>query len=280
MITRRQFILGSAVAICGGVFFDMRFLEPTWLEVDHQTINLPGFHLPKPIRILHLSDIHESDRISLSYIRKAFLKGLSYKPDLICLTGDFISLHIEEPDAYLATLKLLSEQAPCYACLGNHDGGRWVKSHGGYEDLAAITELLNAAHITLLHNKAKTISMHGELIRLVGLGDYWAGNANPAKAFEGIPVGSPVPCILLCHNPDTKEILDDAPWDLMLCGHTHGGQLDLPLIGTPFAPVRDQRYVAGLNPWENHLIYTTRGIGNLFGMRLNCHPEIAILDIL
>lgn len=84
---------------------------------------------------------------------------------------------------------------------------------------------------------------------------------------------------MLCHNPDAKDKLRASAWDLMLCGHTHGGQLRLPGIGRPFAPVRDVRYVEGLRPWEGRLIHITRGIGNLHGLRFNCRPEINLLNL-
>ncbi|MDR1191385.1 MAG: hypothetical protein LBK60_06960 [Verrucomicrobiales bacterium] len=65
----------------------------------------------------------------------------------------------------------------------------------------------------------------------------------------------------------------------MVCGHTHGGQTRLPFIGTPFAPVKDQRYVAGLNEWHGRRIYTSRGVGNLHGVRFNCRPEVTLLEL-
>lgn len=65
----------------------------------------------------------------------------------------------------------------------------------------------------------------------------------------------------------------------MLCGHTHGGQLRIPLVGEPFAPIEDKRYVAGLNTFGERQIYTTRGVGSLYGLRLNCRPEVTILEL-
>ena len=77
-------------------------------------------------------------------------------------------------------------------------------------------------------------------------------------------------------GPDSKEHLRKYPWDLMLCGHTHGGQCDL-VFGTPFAPVRNKRYVRGLHPWNDRWIHTTKGVGNLHGLRFNCRPEVSLL---
>jgi predicted MPP superfamily phosphohydrolase len=65
----------------------------------------------------------------------------------------------------------------------------------------------------------------------------------------------------------------------MLCGHTHGGQVVVPLLGAPIVPVRDRRYVAGLNQWRERWIYTTRGVGSLYGIRFGCRPEVSILSV-
>jgi predicted MPP superfamily phosphohydrolase len=66
---------------------------------------------------------------------------------------------------------------------------------------------------------------------------------------------------------------------LLLCGHTHGGQIRLPFVGTPFAPVRDKRFVEGLHQWDGRWMYITRGVGNLHGVRFNCPPEVSLLTL-
>ena len=85
--------------------------------------------------------------------------------------------------------------------------------------------------------------------------------------------------IMLSHNPDAKTALRDVPWDLMLCGHTHGGQITLPLLGSPLAPIADKRFSEGLHTWDKRWIYVTRGVGSLLGMRFNCPPEVSILEL-
>ena len=128
----------------------------------------------------------------------------------------------------------------------------------------------------LLHNENCEFQSKGRTFHLVGLGDLWAGELDPVRAF---PAPSPNRVILLSHNPDTKDLLEDYQWDLMLSGHTHGGQLYLPGLGAPFAPVRDRRYLAGLKPWKNRLIQVTTGVGNLYGLRFNCRPEVSLLQL-
>jgi len=85
--------------------------------------------------------------------------------------------------------------------------------------------------------------------------------------------------IVLAHNPDSKDYLGDFDWQLMLCGHTHGGQIAVPLLGAPHAPIKDKRFIEGLNPWRDRFIYTTRGVGSLYGTRLYCRPEVSIIDL-
>jgi predicted MPP superfamily phosphohydrolase len=86
--------------------------------------------------------------------------------------------------------------------------------------------------------------------------------------------------VLLSHNPDVKEEVAPRHWQLMLSGHTHGGQLRVPWLGaTPFAPVRDKRFVAGLHRWNDRWIHVTKGVGNVYGMRINCPPEISFLTL-
>ena len=91
--------------------------------------------------------------------------------------------------------------------------------------------------------------------------------------------GDEVPTLLLAHNPDTKDVAWPFAWDAMLSGHTHGGQVVLPWIGPPFVPVEDRRFIAGLHSWRDRWIYTTRGVGNILGVRVNCRPEVTLLEV-
>ncbi len=112
---------------------------------------------------------------------------------------------------------------------------------------------------------------------LIGLGDLWANDFQPRRLLD--PKLDELPRVLMSHNPDTKDQIEKADWDLMLSGHTHGGQLTLPWGSTPFAPVRDKRYVRGLHKWKNHWLHITKGVGSLRNMRLNCFPEISVVEL-
>lgn len=254
-----------------------RFVEPHRLECTEKPVRLAS-PLSQPVRVLHLSDLHWSGVVSLGFLERAFELGKQLAPDVICLTGDFVTGREMNVKEYVPVLKKLSAFRPTFASLGNHDGGSWAAHAGGYATVSALTEVLNAADITVLHNRAERVIVGSAELLLIGVGDLWAGEVNPQLAFQGISLEDPRPKVLLCHNPDAKEMLADSPWDLMLSGHTHGGQLIVPLLGAaPFAPVRDHRYVYGLCAWGSRQIHITRGVGNLHGLRINCRPEVSLL---
>lgn len=255
-----------------------RFCEARWLEVTHHGVPLRPTGR-EPIRILHLSDLHASACVPLKFISEAVRLGLAEKPDLICLTGDFITKHFAGWDAYAAVLKPLAAAAPAFACLGNHDGGVYSSraEHFHPPNHADIRRLLEESGARCLLNESVEVLVHGRRLRLVGVGDLWSRELRATEAFTMVPPDAAT--VLLMHNPDGKDAVADFHWDLALCGHTHGGQLRLPGLGTPFAPVRDHRYVAGLNRWRDRWIFTTRGVGNLHGLRFNCRPEVSLLTL-
>ena len=137
--------------------------------------------------------------------------------------------------------------------------------------------VLRDSGVTLLHNAGRAITTAHASLNIVGLGDLWAREVRAKTAFANLVADRPT--LLLAHNPDTKDAVDLHSWDLMLSGHTHGGQVLIPLVGEHYAPVEDKRYVAGLKPWGNRQIYVTRGVGSLRGVRFNCRPEVTILDL-
>jgi len=257
----------------------VRLIEPRRLEIGCHEIGLGKGSDRPPLRILHLSDFHASPVVSLAFIAKAIDLGLQLQPDLICLTGDFITRKFDEFAAYTRVLSPLAKAAPAFACLGNHDGGLWVRKRRGYEDTKRVRQLLADCGVELLHNRATDLRIKDWNLHLVGLGDLWAKELQPEKALAETPADRNAVVIALSHNPDSKERLEPYAWDLLLCGHTHGGQLWLPFFGTPFAPVRDKRFVEGLHRWEERWIHVTRGVGNLHGVRLNCPPEVSLLTL-
>ena len=283
-LTRRQFLgatLGVGAIGAAGLSY-MRWIEPDWFEVTRTAVKTRSDAKLETVRVLHLSDLHASDVVPLSMITRALAMGLAEHPDLVLITGDFWTDRYRDFAEYVEVLRVLSSAVPTYAVVGNHDGGRWAARTTGWPTLDPIDRLLSDASIPLLFNESTTLVVRGRRIELVGVGDLWAGDCHTPQAFAGLPSRTAADGTLrlvMNHNPDAKDEFRGQDWDLMLCGHTHGGQLKPPWFGTPFAPVHDRRYVAGLNEWEGFQIFTTRGVGNLHGVRLNCRPEVSVLEV-
>ena len=255
----------------------MRLWESGWLEVNRH--HAPIMKAARPFRLLHLSDLHASKTVSLGYLRRALSVGLELKPDLICLTGDFITWKYRAYDDYSDVLRALSKTAPTYACLGNHDGGSWASGTMkiGAAHSLPVQRMLKKAGIHLLHNEHTLVDLAEQKINVVGVGDLWNRECCPDQAFAGLE--KQYPTILLSHNPDTKTELATYPWQLMLSGHTHGGQVYLPGLGAPLAPVKDKKHVRGLHRLGDRWLHISKGVGNLNGLRFNCRPEVSLLEI-
>lgn len=286
--SRRFFLkatLGSATAgLVTGWY--TKFFEPGHFEITTKDIaHCFRGGIQSGLRILHLSDFHSSSEVPLKMIEKAVDLALDMAApcDVAFLTGDFITWHIDQPEDYQKILRKISSSMPAYACLGNHDGGQWAGQHGGYPTTEPIKEFLQSCDIPVLFNESRKIKIRHQPVQLIGLGDLWAKDQKPESVMPAIsPDGNTpfdLPVIVLSHNPDMKIAMHEYDWDLMLSGHTHGGQLVIPFINyRPFIPVYDTSHPEGLAKWHSRRwIHISRGIGNRHGLRFNCRPEISIL---
>jgi len=275
---RRGIICFAAISLSlSALFFYMTRIEPYWLKVDVQTIPLPQWKSNRPLTILHLSDFHVSiSANTLDRVADAITRGLAWHPDLICITGDFVTGNGQDGAAYTRQLIRLGAAAPTFAGFGNHDGGPWTKFCGGHTDHTLISRWLTQAGIVPLLNASREITLHGQKVRIIGLGDAWNQELRPQGLFQP---GSDALSLVLIHNPDVKHCLPPYGWDLMLAGHLHGGQMYIPGIGYPFAPAKDKNFILGLHRWQDRYIYISSGVGNLHGMRLNSRPQIGIIKI-
>jgi len=294
-LTRRRFVaallgLGALGGGALGGLYALR-IEPHWIEVTRPTLPIAG--LPGALdglTIAQLSDLHAglAERES---IRLLVERVNALAPDLIVLTGDYL----KDPrrDAALLTEDLAALSAPygVYAVLGNHDVWKGAERAAGD---------LRRGGITVLRDEATCVEVAGECLWLVGIEDgafsgwstrslhiedltpRWAERVALLEALlAGLPPGDPR--ILLVHNPDFAEGLDPeaARLDLTLSGHTHGGQVRLPLVGAPVLPsVMGQKYVGGWAEGPAGPVYVNRGIGsNILNVRLNARPEITLLTL-
>lgn len=275
-MTRRKLLSLLPVASCAPAY--AFGVEPNWLERTFHRVKLPCKNLTSGALVLHLSDLHASSSVPFALIEKSVELGLEAKPDVICLTGDFVTDASEFDEVeYARILRRLSSAAPIFASLGNHDGGAWSDWAGGFKDTSVVRALLSAGNVPLLHNSSEVVRVRDQSIRFAGVADLWSDDVDGDLAFANVSADDPA--ILLAHNPDTKDVLADKPWDLMLSGHTHGGQVVLPMLGERFVPIRDKRFIAGLKQWNGRQVYVTRGVGSIRGVRVNCRPEVTLLDL-
>lgn len=265
--------------LAGGTVGYGRKIESRWLDVTEKSVPLPARVAPaRPIRIAHLSDLHACDWSPTAYLQHAAELALGLKPDIVCLTGDYLTCGEWTNDSGLIyVLQTLSEQVPTYATLGNHDGGPYTQFYRGEASYDRIANIMGVSRVTWLQNRTIDIRIGGHPVRLTGLGDLWNDACRPEEAFTNLPAPPETIRIALSHNPDSKEVLLPYPWHLMLSGHTHGGQCGIPGIAQALAPVHDKKYIAGLYPYQNRQLHITRGVGNLHGIRLLCRPEVSLL---
>jgi predicted MPP superfamily phosphohydrolase len=281
---RRSFLkkLAMTFATIISSFFYLRF-EANWLEVTRKKILLPKLKNKTPLKLLHLSDLHFSKSVSLDDIDFSLREGFTLSPDLCVITGDFITnkMSDHELDELSKLLRKYTSKIPTFASLGNHDGGEWASNKGGFSSTLKVENMLKKGGVKLLHNKNESIYIKGQPLSISGVGDLWSKTCLPHECLsKNKRPAQKNPKVLLCHNPDAKELLEPYDWDLLLCGHTHGGQLKIPFLNlTPFAPVRDHAIVEGLHSWKGRQIHVTRGVGNLWGVRLNCRPEVSLLEL-
>src|SRR5260370_896961 len=195
-------------------------------------------------------------------------------PDLIVLLGDYMSpnswhSHRVEPEVTAAAMKNLHAPLGVYAILGNHDW--WYNG-------AKVRRAFEQAGIPVLDDEVTEIKWHGQSVWLAGLADSWTRPQHVGETIAKAPPGSTV--IALTHNPDVFPRLPQSV-PLLLAAHTHGGQVNLPLIGTPIVPSRfGPKYTAG-HVFENgHHMFVTTGIGtSIVPIRFRVTPEIVILTI-
>jgi predicted MPP superfamily phosphohydrolase len=169
-------------------------------------------------------------------------------------------------------LKGLRARAGVYAVLGNHDY---------YVGASLVTGALKRAGCSVMIDALDRIELRGAQLWLAGTDDLYYGTTDPKKLLRGIP--DKAPRIVLAHNPDFIEefAAKDQHVDLMISGHTHGGQIRFPMAGAPHvSSAYGQQYVIGLNRKDAMQIYTSRGIGTVFlPTRVDCPPEIVMFTL-
>ncbi|CCQ91196.1 Metallophosphoesterase [Nitrospina gracilis 3/211] len=290
-IPRRSFLKGMlGVFAVSGAGVGHGYASTWKSNIRLERVEVTIRNLPPAFRgftIGLLSDLHSSPIVSKDHLQSAAELLMTARPDMIALTGDFIGhtfrfpgepYHEFEP-RYVANIvdAFSGLKAPhgIYGVLGNHDF--WS---GPEAVLTLEKEFAQGFGVKWLRNRNVKVERGSEAIVLAGVDDYWQDSCSPGDALKGSPEDAVR--ILLSHNPEVNEILYD--WqriDLILSGHTHGGQIKLPFIGAPFqAGVRKRKYMEGLARDGHRQTYVTRGVGHLVvPIRLLCPPEVTLITL-
>lgn len=249
-----------------------RLLEPGWFDVTRVPVEVPGLAAVfDGYRIAQISDIHlDNDWMTRERLAAVVRAVNGQAPDLVAITGDFITGGPLDPLLPILREELGQLRAAdgLAAVLGNHD--HWSgpeRVRGALRDVG-ITELPNA----LL-----TVERGGAALQVAGVDDHWVGADRLDLVVRRLAASAPA--ILLAHEPDFAEIsAATGRFALQLSGHSHGGQISLPLLGPPLLPPFGQRYPRGRYQVGGMVQYTNRGVGMLrpYG-RLNCRPELTMI---
>jgi predicted MPP superfamily phosphohydrolase len=282
---RRHFLARTAVVISATPFAACAYgllYERTEIETTHQPIKL--HRLPKAFdgfRIAQLSDIHVGPFMPLEDIRKYVAMVNQLKPDLVALTGDFVTWEASPAGAVVEALSRLKAPYGVFGCLGNHE--HWA----GVED--SITRRFAEHGAKMLRHESATIASGGERLNLIGV-DYQTrsrfgppGDGIVLQYLEGVePLMLPGAVnILLSHNPNTFDRAAELGIDLSVAGHTHGGQITLEYLSPDLSPARlITAYVRGWFQKGESQLYVNRGIGTIFSpVRFGAPPEITLYEL-
>jgi hypothetical protein len=276
-LSRRSFLRLGAASLAG---FGLYTGEISRHELSIENVTIHLTRLPdafRGMRIVQISDFHYAEFTEAYFVREVVRRVNQLRPDMVLLTGDFISygplpysfarLHAKDIAAILSGLTCPLR----YAIMGNHDcivGAKYVAGP------------LREAGIAVLENRYTALERDGQRLWLAGLGSV---SLDDSKPHEGIPPASLTgkePVIVLSHEPDILPQIARYNADLMLSGHTHGGQIRFPFLPPLQLPDYGKIYVQGLFRHGPTQLYVNRGIGAVgIPFRFRCPPEITVLTL-
>ncbi len=272
---RRIVTVGTLLALLAGLAVTLyaRFVHPYRPRIRHVMIKLPRAHRQLDgTTIAFVSDIHIGPHYTRDNLAPTIRLLRKAKAELILFGGDYISEsprfleYVEEP---LRDMAALSPNG-AYGILGNHD----LSNRRG-----RVVETMERAGITVLANDAVEITTERGSFWLVGVDDALLGKPDLQASFAKVPADAPV--IAMWHEPDLAKRIEPYGPFLLLCGHTHGGQVRLPLVGPLALPVMGREYVSGRYEIGDMPMLVSNGIGMYRPpVRLNCPPEILLVRLI
>lgn len=272
-LTRRQLLrrtfYGGMLAAAASYGYGRAF-ERRHIVTQHVSVTLP--RLPTALhglKIAQLSDLHLHPYTEPETIARAVQVTNALQPDLILLTGDFITYKGSDAEELGELLRPLQSQHGIFGCMGNHDC--WYQPW-------LVRQHLTASGVEMLENAGSEITAKSEKLWLGGLDSIWAGRPVLSKA---LPRSSGIPAIMLVHEPDYADILANTSRPLLqLSGHSHGGQVRVPFMGAPVTVPWAKKYIRGLYQVGDVTLYVNSGIGcTSHPVRFACPPEVTLLTL-
>lgn len=251
-------------------------IEPAWVVTRESAVPIARWPAALgPLRIVALADLHTgAPHTTVEKLRDIVATVNAARPDLIVLLGDYV-IHgvvggrFVEPEPTAAALRDLSAPLGVFAVLGNHD---W------WYDGGRVTRALEGAGIRVLEDTAVSVTANGRPLWIAGVSDVLTRRADLTRALAPVPDGAPV--IVLTHNPDLFVRMP-ARVLLTLAGHTHGGQVNVPVLGRLIVPSRyGERYAIGHVHENGRDLFVTPGIGtSIVPVRFRVPPEISLITV-
>lgn len=266
-LAKYTFILISA----GIIFLSYAYLESRWIKtktIDIQSNDIPAEFDGK--RIVFITDIHHGPFLSRKRVQKLVKRINKLNPDIILLGGDYVHREKKYITPLFDEFKNLESHYGIYGVLGNHD-------HWESRELTEKMMLENG--IKICDNQSYWLKVNKDSIKIGGVGDLWEDKqiiANTTKDLKPSDF-----CILISHSPDYIEKIKDYPIDIIVAGHTHGGQMTLFGLWAPILPSKQgQKYRYGLKQFKDTQAYISSGVGTITPpLRFFCRPEIVEITL-
>ena len=261
-----------AAALLGGLVY-AREVETRMVEVRHVPLTLPRL-APEfdGYRIVQIGDLHLDDWTKPERLSGITQRVNEQRPDLVAITGDFASYSAEQLDTrrLVEALRALRARDGCVAILGNHDY---------LTDVKLVRRCIREGGVTELINGVLTLKRGDASLHVAGIDDVMEGRSRLDLVLQDLPESGAA--ILLAHEPDFADVsAATGRFDLQLSGHSHGGQIGIPLLRRLVLPPFSQRYTRGLHEVRGMLQYTNRGLGFVhLRARFLCRPEITVFTL-
>jgi predicted MPP superfamily phosphohydrolase len=254
----------SALGLIGYSFY----VEPHWIESPEVRVRIPA--LPagfEGMRIALVADVHVGPHLGSKEVDQLIGVVEAARPDAVVLLGDYVARDPFDTAVFASGLSRLQPARGIYAVLGNHD--HW-------QDPELVSSILSSGGAKVLRNRGVALESSDGRLWIAGVDDIRLGRPSIPLALAGARESDSK--ILLVHNPMLVRSAEASAFDLILAGHTHGGQVQLPLVGPLILPISDRSLTQGLIKRDASQLYVTRGVGvGTPPVRFGARPEIPII---